>query len=270
MEQSIGMTKLPNARELGGYTGFGGKKIIKGRLLRSAFLSLASEEDLKRLTDELNLRLIVDFRADDEAEERPDPVLPGVRCVRINVMDPAAFGDPDEKDVVERTRKKTFEEFAAEFASFSEKPDIAQFYAMMVQSGTGAEGFARFFREILSEPGGAVLWHCAAGKDRTGVAAALLLTVLGVDRETIIRDYLLTNVYCRERIDRTFKRLLETGYEEERARKISGIWEGAAEEMMRNAFLSIEKSDGSAEGYIRNRLGLTDEDFETLRERYLA
>lgn len=262
------MDTLANARELGGYIGLSGRAIVHGRLLRTGGLFTASPEDLRRLENEYHVSLIVDFRSDEECREHPDPEIAGAGYVHLNVMDEKVFKGNDEKDVVERTQK-SFEEQAREFSAFTEKPDIEQFYAILLQTEQGALSFGRFFREMINTEEGAVLWHCTAGKDRTGVAAALLLTVLGVDRETIVRDYTLTNVFCRERIEDTYGKLIGLGYAPERARRISDMWEGAQEVMIRNGLASVEKTDGSVMGYVRNRLGITEKEIEILRERYL-
>ena len=268
--RNLHMESISNARELGGYTGFEGKKVVPGRLLRTAALSDASERDLDRLVNEYDLRLIIDLRATNEAEEKPDPHLPGVRYIHIDVMDPERFTENNEKDAIERDCVQTFEEHAAEIAMFTEMPDIEQLYVILLQGDYGAKAFARVFREILSVPEGAVLWHCAAGKDRTGIVAALMLAALGADTGTIMEDYLLTNVFCADRIKETYQKLLEIGYSTGRAEAITEIWESAKSVMMENALASLVKSDGSAFGYLKNRLGLTDEDLSVLRERYLV
>ena len=71
-------------------------------------------------------------------------------------------------------------------------------YQQMYLPEDGIAMFRGFFKELLDADGGAVLWHCVSGKDRTGNATMLLLTVLGVDKETIIEDFLLTNLRLSE------------------------------------------------------------------------
>ena len=269
LPHSLHMEKIANARELGGYAGEGGRKIVRGRLLRTAALADASPRDLKRLTGEFDVRLIIDLREKKEAAAKPDPELPGVRYLQIDVMDPARFGEDNKKDAVERNEEQTFEEHAAEIAGFTEMPDIEQLYVYLLQEAYGAAAFSRIFREILAVPEGAVLWHCAAGKDRTGVVAALLLAALGADRETIMEDYLLTNDFSVGRIADTKRRLLEIGYDGKRAEAITNIWEGANPVLMENALRSLEMSNGSIMGYLKERLSLTDADISKLRERYL-
>ena len=100
--------------------------------------------------------------------------------------------------------------------------------------------------------------------------AALMLAALGADAGTIMEDYLLTNVFCADRIKETYQKLLEIGYSTGRAEAITEIWESAKSVMMENALASLVKSDGSAFGYLKNRLGLTDDELSVLRERYLV
>ena len=121
---------------------------------------------------------------------------------------------------------------------------------------------------MVDTPEGAVFFHCTQGKDRTGLAAAFLLSAFGVDRETIIADFDKTNqVYARD--VRKFCRRVKFfgGKEEEMAVVKSFI--GANTGNFVNTLDMITAEYGSMDAYLRNILHLTDGDFETLRERYL-
>jgi protein-tyrosine phosphatase len=83
-----------------------------------------------------------------------------------------------------------------------------QMYVEFLQGETGKAGFRNFFRVLLETPeGSAVLWHCTNGKDRTGVAAMLLLGILNVDEETIMADFMLTNTFNEAEITATRQQL---------------------------------------------------------------
>lgn len=265
---SLQMEKLVNARDLAGYRSSDGRSVVSGLLLRTAALADASDRDLARLVSEYGVRTVIDLRSEDEVLQKPDPRPEGVKYVHITIMDESLF--EDNKDAIERTEPPGLKEMADGLLKIAAENDMSGFYAMMLQSPVGKEGFRRFFREVLDAEDGAVLWHCSAGKDRTGLCAALLLAALGVDTATILEDYLLTNEYCSERRDALQAELEKAGYTKEQALTVAGIMEGVDELLLQTAFASIEKSDGSLEGYLRNQIGLTDTDFSVLRSRYLV
>ena len=193
--QSIGLEEIVNARELGGYVGADGRKVKRGVLLRTGALSEISEADRRRLLEQYHLTDIIDFRTSFECEAAPDPEMDGVVCHPIRILDEqgdqtagmaaSASGDgfPLEK-LVEAIR--------------SEKIRIADMYVDIVMNPVSMRGYRQFFDCLLEHKEGAVLWHCSAGKDRTGLGAAFLLAVLGAERQTIMEDYRLTNVYFHD------------------------------------------------------------------------
>ena len=96
-KQSINLTSVNNARELGGYITNDGRKIKHGVLLRTAVLNKISSEDITRLTQDYNLSVIADFRMSFEAAAKPDPVIEGVKYVNLRVIDEELFMREIEK-----------------------------------------------------------------------------------------------------------------------------------------------------------------------------
>ena len=131
----------------------------------------------------------------------------------------------------------------------------------------GQRGYARFF-ELLLEADGAVLWHCTYGKDRTGVAAALLMYALGVDEETIMEEFLLTNEVYQKEIAGLEVALKNAGYDDAVVGEAQAIV-GVKGEYLTAAFDAVKEEYGSIEDYIRNQLGVSDEALHQLREKYL-
>ena len=140
-------------------------------------------------------------------------------------------------------------------------------YITFLENAVGQKGYKEFL-EILVKANGAVLWHCTSGKDRTGLAAMFILSVLGVDEDTIIKDYLLTNEYNAEKIAKTRTFFLEKTHDETIAEKAVILMDGVSEIPMKNVLAHIKKKYGSVMGYIRF-LGISDEEIEILREKYL-
>ena len=127
--------------------------------------------------------------------------------------------------------------------------------------------FQRFLREVLSSNGRPLLFHCAAGKDRTGFGAAILLRMLGVPHETVMQDYVLTDKYLlgayKWRL--AIAQLLKgRGF----ANGVRGFMR-AHPDYLTAAFNTLEAAHGSFENYVRDGLGMTEQDIERLRQMYL-
>ena len=140
---------------------------------------------------------------------------------------------------------------------------MAFLYRLMVTRPETQSGFARALRRIFTWDfsRGAILWHCTEGKDRCGMTTALVLEALGVDRETILEDYLKTNLINLPKAAKVREKLLETHGEE--------VAEGAY-----RAYIADEKYIRAAweemgSDYIRGRLGITDEELEAFRKTIL-
>ena len=244
-----------NFRDLGGYQTEDGRATRWGLLYRSGGLHKLTDTDLKHLSA-LMLSRVIDFRSDYEKEREPDrlPVDEDIRFVSIPILDAStALVQVPRDELVKRLRdvdsrdymSKTYVGFVTRFT-----PD-----------------FQRFFRELTSAEGLPVLFHCTAGKDRTGFAAAILLRLLGVPHETVTRDYLLTNDYffARYRWNLLLARLMKG---ERFANAIRGFMR-AEPYYLSDAFDAVDREFGSFERYIREGIGLSPAEVEHLRATYL-
>ena len=186
------LTTIRNIRDLGGMSTADGRRILPRRLIRSAHLGSASEDDLQFLRKEENLVAVLDLRTNQERLEKPDHAE-GFDFFAIPVIDDLRAGITHEKGVEEK-----------------EFPDMAFLYRLMVTRPETQAGFARALHQIFTwdYSQGAILWHCTEGKDRCGMTAALVLEALGVDRDSIMRDYLETNRTSLLRARGVYERLL--------------------------------------------------------------
>ncbi len=114
------------------------------------------------------------------------------------------------------------------------------------------------------------MWHCTAGKDRTGLAAMLLLSALGVDEKTVVEDYLLTNEFNALRIAGTKRYLKAQGYNDALIDKAVIVFDAVDERFMRNALAWMKKEYGSVIGYIRDGLNISQRKIDILKEKYLV
>lgn len=240
--------KLINARELGGLRAAGGRVTRPGLLFRTAGLFPASEGDLARLAGEYGIRHVFDFRDLTEVERQPDPELPGAERHLIPVL-PALPGG-EELRLEGKSPQDVLEVFR-------------RMYLIFAQDDVCADAYRRFFRILVENAGQPVLWHCTQGKDRTGVAALLLLTALGVSERDILDDYYLSNtgLQCE------YQALIESGMDSERLALMRMVL-FVQSECIGDYLQSLERGFGGTEGYLRTRLGLTDADFAALREGY--
>jgi protein-tyrosine phosphatase len=256
-KRRLPFTGVKNFRDLGGYQTSSGRTIRWGVLYRSDSLHKLTDADLKRLAS-LSLDRIIDFRAEYEKAKEPDrlPANLGIRVVGIPILDSSTeiWRDSREQFIKDNLRNI----------------DPAKY---MTQTNVGlATRFTpqmrMFIYELLSANGQPVLFHCAAGKDRTGFAAAILLRILGVPQDLVMEDYLLSNQYYLSayKWDLALLQLMK-------GKRFAAVVKGFLE--VRPAYLStaIEAIDygyGSFENYARNGLGLTQKDIEQLKILYLV
>ena len=221
------------------------------------------------MTDEYRVKLIVDFRSDAETARLPDPQIGDARNVHIPVIDEKLFQNASGADAVAHKEQDDPRDPLRGMLHIAKTQDLSGMYSMIVQSGHGQRSFERFFREVLDTPDGSVLWHCTTGKDRTGLAAAFLLAALGVDWDTILSDFVLTNVFFADQIRATQRELERRGVAVPLIQTVVSTFIGVNGRYLKNAWESMEASDGSIMGYLQNKLLLTDDDIAVLRDRYL-
>lgn len=177
----IALEAAHNVRDLGGYRLGDGRAIAWGRLLRGDGLASLTDADLEALAP-LGLRTVVDLRTRGELDERgtfPHDRVP-LHFVHVPVID----------TTWDREAAREFLAEAEARGADAEEEFLSAAYRQMLVDG--GPGFATAIR-ALAEPGALpAIFHCAAGKDRTGILAALILAALGVDDDVIVADYALT------------------------------------------------------------------------------
>ena len=245
-----------NFRELGGYLADEGKHVRWGQIYRGIPTGKLTGEADRRLLDSLGLRLILDLRSSGEAKKEPDYVPDGARLVQICGLCAEdgveiAFAPGDIEKLMQT---------AEEGESISQR-----LYRRML---TGNKAFKELFRAL--EAGETpILFHCSAGKDRTGVAAMLILLALGASDEVICADFEQTNACRKAEIDAV---LAEHAAEiaadpacRMRYYAMAGVDPAAAPFVLD----TIRRKFGSAENYLETEYGLTPARLMRLRRMYL-
>ena len=229
-----------NVRHLGGYATTDGKRTNES-LVRSASLHRVSHESLGELRD-AGVTTVVDFRSEVERERDVTPDLTpfGMRKVLAPVWDKDA-SPPG---------------MAGEF------PGYAAVYPLMLEVGTFAY---RTLFEAIANSDGRVLFHCAAGKDRTGIAAALLLEIAGVSDATLLEDYRQSAELLSPILKEWLPRMEERGITEE----VAMLLMASDESDMASTLTVLRERWGSAEGYLRHA-GVTDRVILAVRQRMVA
>ncbi|MGN0778051.1 MAG: tyrosine-protein phosphatase [Aristaeellaceae bacterium] len=265
MEQHmIDIGGIDNARQLGGYIGADGRRVKDGLLLRTGRLDTLSAEAAAELAEQYHIQYVVDFRMGYEREKDPDQEIPGAQNVWINLYE-VDMSNPDMVALMRRIAAAQSDlEKSVEYAKSGR---LSGLYTELLMRELGQQGYAQFF-DILLEADGAVLWHCTHGKDRTGVAAALLLYVLGVDEEVIMQDFLLTNEVYQDAILQTQAALRASGYDDALVQEAQAMV-GVKGEYLEAALEAVRQTYGSLDAYIRDQLGVSEEEQQLLREKYL-
>ena len=245
-----------NLRDFGGYRTTDGRRVRRGLLFRCGLMTeieAHAYDDFGRL----DIGVICDLRSDEEVETSPTPDHPVFRC-RVHI--PIWPGSSSRFRKVMRRAGPG-------------KADFAQFMRDITREivRDHAQAYRKLLAELLGAERGFLL-HCSAGKDRTGVGAAIILSILGCDEATIIRDYLVSNrstaLAARAR-HRMAREMQAQGFEDEMSEAVLHLLSGVRAEYLHGAFDEIEASYGGMEAYLE-AIGITRHEKAELRERLLT
>jgi protein-tyrosine phosphatase len=231
-----------NFRDVGGYLTSNGQRVRRGRVFRSDHLAGLTDADVARL-QALDVGHSLDFRGVAEFTAAPYDI-PGVRRVALTI-EPTVVARMQAlvAQGIEPTTEETVELMRETYRDFVNR---------------NADTFGRFLKHLLEQPTPQV-FHCTAGKDRTGFAAALLLSALGVDQATIEHDYLLTNqLYRRD------PRLEGKGP----AHVMKVLWQ-VQPEFLHAAYEAVDAQHGGMQNYLHGAIGLSPQEVAELRRMLL-
>lgn len=248
-----------NFRDLGGYQTVDGKTIKWQRLIRSGHLNTLDETDLSLLTG-MNIKLDLDFRAPGEVKAQPDKVPVTAAYHRLSVF---------QTDRTDASHSQTEIE-----AELSDDPQAGYnhmlgVYRDMVTTSQAKQAYQEFFDLLLnSDPNSAVLFHCTAGKDRTGMGAILLLSALNVDRQTSVKDYLFTNTVNQDFLTQVVDQIKQAGKSPAYAENTRSLM-SVSQDYIDAALHIIDHEYGSIRNYINQYLGITEHQMNRLRQLFL-
>ena len=241
-------------RELGGMRSADGRSVRHGLLYRgSALLKLTDEQ--KAIVDGFGLRFILDLRAQGETEGKPDYVPAGAEYLRIGGM---RDDDGLEVDFSPAGIGRIAEKIQSDPDSF-----MRDLYSSMMFDNPAVHELVRRF--VAGEA--PLYFHCSAGKDRTGVCAAVLLMILGVPDDEIIREFLLTNEYRAAIIGLRPEELpsFVSDVDRENWGKINSVRESD----LRAALEAVDARYDSRDAYLEKEFGLDQALLAKVRDHYL-
>ena len=255
-----------NLRELGGYRGQDGLRIKEGLLYRSGNLNLPDD----RLAGELNrldISLVFDLRSQDELDNEPY-VLPGSVLYRHR---PVLLSLEEDMRAINQELYFNNPAAAIEQKDLSlEALDLLLAFMPRIYRTMGQEAaiFGDIIREILEEKEAPLLFHCSAGKDRTGILASMILLALGVSESDVRDHYMLSNDYRQEAIVQEREAIRARVKDPQLLEKIEPML--VVKEEYLDATLQAVRDYPSFETYAQERMGLGPHHLQALRDRYLA
>ncbi len=245
---------IMNFREYSIYRTKDGKNLKRGKLYRSGRLYEISKEDLEEL-ESLNLDYILDFRAPQEVESLPDPEVKNATHIAV----------PLYQNIIENYKNynpETQKGFEKLLDSATKEKEIESYRLLPFNNPC-----IRYTLETALQSERGFLIHCSAGKDRAGMCAAALLLALGVDRETVIQDYLKSGY----EYDRLMKSIF-TGATEEEILKYTPMIHYIAvcdPDYIKAALDAIDEKYSSYEEYLEKEYDFTEEKRNELRKKYV-
>ena len=233
---------------------FGVSKVKKGVFYRGESLHRLSKSDAKHIFRDCGVKVVIDLRTAQERKTKKDKVVSGVIYEHLPLV------------TMEEMGAKSEIEGKLQVIKTHQLPDIHHYYRRLIAIER-KESWTRIFEWLLNlEEGSGIYFHCTAGKDRTGIVAAVILTVLKVNKKDILEDYLETNKHTVFPFSyKVFSLFLDKKTRSEFKGYIS-----AKEEYLKAAFEEIDSTYGSMDGFLRECCSLDEEKIARLREKYIV
>lgn len=261
--QLIELATLPNLRDIGGWPTADGRVVRHGMVFRSTALHSLSDDDGAALRA-LGITTIYDLRTAKERTEAPDLVIGERANLSLDVLADAARDIPAKLHEV-LVDPVVVARMNAEWTRGQGAEHMSESYRHYVSLPSAIASYRRMVDGLLGEDPAALLIHCTTGKDRTGWGAAVLLSALGVAREDIYREYLLTNDHLLPTLRGLFEKFAEAGGNPEVLRPLLGV----DARYLDQSFAEADRVWGGMDEYLAGCLGLDDRARGTLRDRFL-
>lgn len=258
--QSLGIVSIPNLRDMGGYETEDGTCVSRGLVYRSNQLYNISVTDML-LLEKLNLKNDFDLRTVAERNAHPDELPVGVNNVWLDVL----ADDTTNAAAYIIGLLQDLQQANIELGNGQVEEMFKATYRQFITLESAKIAFGELFLSLGDENELPALFHCTTGKDRTGWAAAALLTIIGVPEEVVMEDYLRSNEYILPMYETYIQQFIDAGGYPSIPAAIFGV----NEEYLDAAFDEMNTEYGSMENYFSEGLGITVEQQADLRNLYL-
>lgn len=247
-KREVKLDSVVNFRDIGGYATLDGHHVKWGKIYRSAAISKMSIEDLNKL-EALKIAIDADFRGPYEVAIAPDKIPANVTRISL----PAGSENIGTKDNIKSMLAN--KNIDSSMLSFYENIDVFR------------DRYKPVFDALLHvDNDSAILYHCSAGKDRTGIATALILYTLGVSENTIMEDYLASNFYRKMATIKEADMMTKYfGISKEQAIQLSSV----KKSYLLATFRSINNKYGSIDNFLKEELGIGPKEKLQLQTKYL-
>lgn len=258
---SESLAAVPNLRDLGGHEAADGRRVVAGRVYRSTELGRLTPEGAAALAG-LGLTRVFDLRTAGERTASPDQLPAGTAHTELDVL-------ADKGDAVPAQLNDLFahvSETAAALGDGTAARALRATYRDFVLLDSAQTAYRGLFSGLIQAAGHPVLFHCTTGKDRTGWAAASLLTLLGVPEDEVMADYLRTNDDLLPALQPLFDTFERAGGDPGLLRPVLGV----QPDYLDTAFAAVRERYGSVEGYFAGALGIGPDGQDALRGALLT
>ena len=244
---NLGIAAIPNLRDVGGYCTAGGDVVRTGLLYRSDQPDAVSAEEMARLAA-LRLTNVYDLRTAAERGAHPDRLPSRTRLTVLDVLADADQSGPAQLERLLRTTADANRHLGGGRAEAL----FLEAYRAFVALPSARAAYRQLFTAVAEPQNLPALFHCTTGKDRTGWAAAALLTFLGVQRDEVMQDYLRSNDHILPAYRREIDAFVAAGGDPAIPRAILGV----RRDYLDAGFDEVARRHGSVEAYFADGLGL--------------
>jgi protein-tyrosine phosphatase len=260
-DRSLHLASAPNFRDVGGYRTEDGRWVRMGLVYRSDGLDGLSEEDLATLHD-LGIKLVCDLRTDGERASKPDKEIDGAENEQFDVA--ADTGDLTKviTDAILTGDRAAQEEILGNGRGVRLMKEGGR---DMVSGDTATRAYARMFDRLADRSALPTVFHCTAGKDRTGWAAAALLSTLGVPHDVVMADYLRSNDELAEKNTHTLEQVAGL-IDRDLIEPVIGV----RPEFLEASFAEVDEAFDGFDGYLTDGIDVDHDQRQALEELLLA
>lgn len=248
------MKTTVNFRDLGGLRGYSGKKVVRQKLYRGGQLFGMTDQEKIEFCRFYGIKTIIDLRNEESYSAEPNGKIPRVKEYIFEVM----------KDMEELSGSNPMRNSSAEAAS----KYLEAVYGEFVTNAHARKCFLEILKIMTSHEEGGIYFHCFAGKDRTGVVAAIMLSVLGVSRADILADYMKTLAGRKEENQRLLALAKQEGKTDDEIGAMK-VYYNVEQKYLEKVFEMAESGYGSFNKFIEDGIGLSGDLIVKMRSIYL-